>query len=44
MKGISRNIKTGIVLVIILVFVGSVVKVILDGYKGKLLKNQANFV
>jgi hypothetical protein len=35
MKGISRNIKTGIVLVIILVFVGSVVKVILDGYKGE---------
>lgn len=35
MKGISKNIKTGIVLVIIIVFVGSVVKVILDGYKGE---------
>jgi len=35
MKTISKNKKIGIVLVLALIFIGAVVKVIIDGYKGE---------
>lgn len=35
MKTILKNKKIGIVLVLALIFIGAVVKVIIDGYKGE---------